>query len=68
MVVLLGKLLRHGTTEANGSRISVAQYMRDNVVEILGIESPGWMTIANKCTLYSHTSLRRLPLNSMYYT
>jgi len=47
MVALLGKLLRHGTTEASGSRICVAQYMRDNVVERLGIESPGWMTMAN---------------------
>jgi len=37
----------HGTTEASGSRICVAQYMRDNVVERLGIESPGWMTMAN---------------------
>jgi hypothetical protein len=33
MVVLLGKLIWHGITEANGSRICIAQFMRDNMVE-----------------------------------
>jgi hypothetical protein len=45
MVALLGKLLRHGTTEADGSHICIAQYMRDNVHERLGIQSPGWMNV-----------------------
>jgi hypothetical protein len=43
MVALLGKLIRHETTEAEGNRICIAQYMRDNVHERLGIKSPGWM-------------------------
>jgi hypothetical protein len=45
MVALLGKLVRHGTTEVEGNRICIAQYMRDNVHEHLGIKSPGWMHI-----------------------
>lgn len=47
MVALLGKLIRHGTTEASGSRICIAQYMRDNVLERLGMEAPGWIDLAD---------------------
>jgi hypothetical protein len=47
MVALLGKVIRHGTTEATGSRICIAQYMRDNVLERLGMEAPSWMTLAD---------------------
>lgn len=47
MVALLGRLLRHGVKEPNGNRICIAQYMRDNVHNRMGIESPGWMTLAN---------------------
>ena len=46
MVALLGKLLRHGIQEPEGNRICIAQYMRDNVHNRIGIEAPGWMTIA----------------------
>lgn len=45
MVALLGKVVRHGTPEADGHRICIAQYMRDNVQERLGIPAPGWMTV-----------------------
>ena len=46
MVALLGKLVSHGIKEPEGNRICVAQYMRDNVHHRMGIESPGWMTLA----------------------
>ena len=46
MVALLGKLLRHGIKEPEGNRICLAQYMRDNVHHRMGIESPGWMSVA----------------------
>jgi hypothetical protein len=45
MVALLGKLIQHGTTEASGSRICLAQFMRDNVLERSGIVAPEWMTL-----------------------
>jgi hypothetical protein len=45
MVALLGKLIRHGVTEADGNRICIAQFMRDNMVARAGIEAPGWMTV-----------------------
>ncbi|KAF8226349.1 hypothetical protein L208DRAFT_1302482, partial [Tricholoma matsutake] len=44
MVALLGKLVRHGTTEFRGNWICIAQYMRDNVLNQFGIQSPQWMT------------------------
>jgi hypothetical protein len=46
MVVLLGKLIQHGITEADGNRICIAQFMRDNMIERASIEAPGWMTLS----------------------
>lgn len=45
MVALLGKLVRHGTTNFTGNRICLAQYMRDNVLDRCRIQSPPWMTV-----------------------
>ena len=47
MVALLGRIIRHGTTEANGSRLCIAQYMRDNVLDRLGMEAPNWISLAD---------------------
>lgn len=44
-VALLGRLLCHGITEAVSSRICLAQFMRDNVLERSGIPAPDWMTL-----------------------
>jgi hypothetical protein len=46
MVALLGKLIWHGITEADGHRICITQFMRDNMVERAGIEAPRWMTLS----------------------
>jgi hypothetical protein len=46
MVALLGKLIQHGITEADGNRICIAQFMRDNMVERAGIEALGWMILS----------------------
>lgn len=46
MIALLGKLLRHGVTPSDGNRVCIAFYMRDNVHERMGVESPGWMTVS----------------------
>ena len=42
MVALLGKILRHGVTAGKGSRLCIAQFMRDNVHERVGERAPGW--------------------------
>lgn len=45
MVALLGKIIRHGTSELVGNRICIAQYMQDNVQDRFKIQAPGWMRI-----------------------
>jgi hypothetical protein len=46
MVFLLGKLVRHGTSEVNGDRVCIAQYMRDNVHERMRVRSADWTTVS----------------------
>ena len=46
MVFLLGKLVRHGTSEINGNRVCIAQYMRDNVHERMRVRSADWPTVS----------------------
>jgi hypothetical protein len=46
MVFLLGRLVRHGTSEVNGNRVCIAQYMRDNVHERMRVRSADWPTVS----------------------
>jgi hypothetical protein len=46
MVFLLGKIVRHGTSEINGNRVCIAQYMRDKVHERMRMRSPEWPTVS----------------------
>ena len=50
MVAVLGRIVRHGTTDCNGSRVCIAQYMRDNVLDRFGIDSPGFVTVSHYMT------------------
>jgi hypothetical protein len=43
---MMVKLIWHGVTEANGNRICIAQFMRDNMVERAGIKALGWMMVS----------------------
>jgi hypothetical protein len=45
MVYLLGRLVRHGTSGFTGNRVCIAQYMRDNVHERMGVRSTDWPTV-----------------------
>ena len=46
MVFLLEKLVQHGTSEINGNRVCIAQYMRDNVHARMGVRSADWTTLS----------------------
>jgi hypothetical protein len=46
IVALGGTVLRHGVPMSEGNRLCIAQYMRDNVFNKLGIMAPGWMTVS----------------------
>ena len=44
VIGLLGRIVRHGA-EATGQRLCFAQYLRENVLEALGISDPEWVNI-----------------------
>jgi hypothetical protein len=44
VVGLCGRILRHGVSDADGERICVAHYMRENVQRRLNTEMAGWNT------------------------
>jgi hypothetical protein len=41
---LLGRILPHAA-EVTGERVCVAQYLRENILETLGVEEPHWIRI-----------------------
>lgn len=41
-VFLCGRLLRHGVSKADGDRVCIAYYMRENVQQRMGSKFAGW--------------------------